>query len=172
MMRNSEKTSAYHWNITHKDKIHKSKQEVWSIISGESNLELFHPFCNKNKVISWSQESSVDQIEYLNGSLFRREFSKWCIEEGYNLYINQLGKPSSYVEWRLKGVGSDCEVKISIYPYLCNTGNRLIYFAPFNLFVRPLLKSYLYSVIGGLKLYAEKNIQVKNNHFGKHIWFS
>ena len=172
MMRNSEKTSAYHWNITHKDKIHKSKQEVWSIISGESNLELFHPFCNKNKVISWSQDSSVDQIEYLNGALFRREFSEWYAGEGYNLYISQLGKPGSYVEWRLKDRGSECEIQISIFPYLCNLGNKLIYFVPFNLIVRPLLKNYLHSVIGGLKLYAEKNIQVKNNHFGKHIWFS
>ena len=30
-------------------------------------------FCNKNKVISWSQESSVDQIEYLNGSIKKHE---------------------------------------------------------------------------------------------------
>jgi len=168
----SEKTSAYHWNISHKDKIYKSKQELWSIISSESNLELFHPFCNENKVISWSQESSVDQIEYLNGALFRREFSEWYDGEGYNLYISQLGKPRSYVEWRLKDLGSDCEIQISIFPYICNSGNKLIYFVPFNLMVRPLLKNYLRSVIGGLKLYAEKNIQVRNNHFGKHIWFS
>ena len=171
-MKNSGKAKAYNWDITFKDKIHKSKQEVWSIISMESNLELFHPFCSKNNIISWSKESSVDQIEYLNGSLFKREFLEWYVGEGYNLYINQLGKPRSYVEWRLKDLGSDCEIQISIFPYLCNTGNKLIYFVPFYLIVRPLLKNYLQSVIGGLKLYAEKNIQVRNNHFGKHIWFS
>ena len=46
-MKNSGKAKAYNWNITFKDKIHKSKQEVWSIISMESNLELFHPFVAK-----------------------------------------------------------------------------------------------------------------------------
>ena len=78
-MKNSGKAKAYNWHITFKERIHKSKQEVWSIISMESNLEFFHPFCSKNNIISWSQENSVDQIEYLNGSLFKREFLEWYV---------------------------------------------------------------------------------------------
>ena len=44
-------------------------------------------------------------------------------------------------------------------------GNKLIYFVPFNLIVRPLIKNYLQSVIGGLKLYAEKIFDEK-----KSLW--
>ena len=43
---------------------------------------------------------------------------------------------------------------------------------PFYIFVKPLILKYLKSVIGGQKLYAEKEIQIKKNHFGRHIWFS
>ena len=58
--------------------------------------------CKKNKVIKWSKENSIDQIEYLNGSIFQREFSQWKEKVGYDLFIHQIGKPNSFVEWRLK----------------------------------------------------------------------
>ncbi len=31
----------------------ESVEDVWQVISSKNTLELFHPFCSKNKVISW-----------------------------------------------------------------------------------------------------------------------
>ena len=64
----------YNWSVSYNNLIKKDSRKVWKIISTKSNLELFHPFCKKNKVIRWAKERSIDRIEYLNGSIFEREF--------------------------------------------------------------------------------------------------
>ena len=35
----------YNWIVSYKSLINRDISEVWNIISVESNLELFHPFC-------------------------------------------------------------------------------------------------------------------------------
>ena len=97
-----KKTKNFNWCVSYNSKINCDLYRVWEIISAKSNLELFHPFCSKNKVIKWSKENSIDQIEYLNGSIFQREFSQWEEKVGYDLFIHQIGKPDSFVKWRLK----------------------------------------------------------------------
>ena len=91
---------------------------------------------------------------------------------GYDLYINQVGKPASFVSWRLSPEGDNSKISITVYPYLFNNGFKAINFLPFFLIVKPLLKSYLKSVLYGLRLYAEEDVSIKPNQFGKHIWFS
>ena len=88
------------------------------------------------------------------------------------MYINQVGKPASFVSWRLSPEGDNSKISITVYPYLFNNGLKIINFIPFVLVVKPLLKSYLKSVLYGLRLYAEKDVSIKPNQFGKHIWFS
>ena len=39
---------------------HNSK-EVWNLISAPNHLNLFHPFCKKNSVISWEESSHIDE---------------------------------------------------------------------------------------------------------------
>ena len=143
--------------------------KVWKIISMKSNLELFHPFCKRNRVIKWSKENSIDEIEYLNGMILKREFCKWENNYGYELYINNKGKPPSYVSWKLRKIENKCIVSITIYPYLFNKGSKIINIFPFYIFVKPYLKKYLKSVVRGLKLYTEKGLPIKKNHFGKHL---
>lgn len=162
----------FHWGVTQSAEIDCSVPKLWKIISKESNLELFHPFCKKNKVIKWADSGSIDEIEYLNGKIFRRRFCGWINEVGYNLYINQIDKPSSFVSWRISEKESKSCITITVYPYLFNRGYEIINFFPFYLVVRPLLGKYLSSVVGGLKLYAETDKQVEKNYFGKHVWFS
>tara|TARA_B100001250_G_scaffold301584_1_gene263286 strand:+ start:1699 stop:1917 length:219 start_codon:yes stop_codon:yes gene_type:complete len=41
------------WKIEHEEKISASVEKLWELITSPSNLELFHPFCKKNKVITW-----------------------------------------------------------------------------------------------------------------------
>ena len=88
------------------------KEKIWETISKESNLELFHPFCKKNTVIKWSKENSIDQLEYLNGLIFQREFFEWEENKGYKLYIHQIGKPKSRVEWKIKGDNYKSKINI------------------------------------------------------------
>ena len=162
----------YNWGVFYKSLINRHISDVWGIISAESNLELFHPFCKKNKPIKWSKESSIDEIEHLNGFIFKREFSSWKDCEGYDLFIQQLGKSYSYVEWRLLQDGPKCQIKITVFPYLFNQGNKVINYLPFYMIVRPLLLKYLRAVVSGLKWYAENGYPTPKNHFGRHIWFS
>jgi len=165
-------TKKFHWGITQSVKIDCSVPKLWKIITTDSNLELFHPFCKKNKVIKWLGSESIDEIQYLNGSVFRRKFCSWINEVGYDLYINQLNKPSSFVSWRLSEQEDKSSITITVFPYLFNRGYKMVNFFPFFLVVRPLLSKYLSSVVGGLKLYAETDRQVEKNYFGKHLWFS
>ena len=114
----------YNWSVSYNNLIKKDSRKVWKIISTKSNLELFHPFCKKNEVINWEKEKSIDRIEYLNGSIFEREFFSWKEYKGYDLYIRQLGKSYSYVQWRLSEVGNDCQIKITVFPYLFNQQSK------------------------------------------------
>ena len=41
------------WYIKQSQTIHCNQSKLWKIISSKSNLELFHPFVKKNKIISW-----------------------------------------------------------------------------------------------------------------------
>ena len=162
----------FNWHVTQSAKIDCNVHKLWKIITTKSNLELFHPFCKRNKVIKWLGSESIDEIEYLNGSVFRRKFCSWINEVGYDLYINQLNKPSSFVSWRLSEQEDKSSITITVFPYLFNRGYKMVNFFPFFLVVRPLLSKYLSSVVGGLKLYAETDRQVEKNYFGKHLWFS
>tara|TARA_B100000700_G_C14960924_1_gene816403 strand:+ start:963 stop:1460 length:498 start_codon:yes stop_codon:yes gene_type:complete len=162
----------FNWSVAQSSKIGCNLPKLWEIITTESNLELFHPFCKNNRVVKWLGPDSIDEIEYLNGSIFQRKFCSWINEIGYDLYINQIDKPSSFVTWRLSEEGNQSSITITVYPYLFNRGNKILNFIPFYFIVRPLLKKYLESVAGGLKLYAETKTQVEKNYFGKHLWFS
>tara|TARA_A100001388_G_C28740722_1_gene486697 strand:+ start:1038 stop:1529 length:492 start_codon:yes stop_codon:yes gene_type:complete len=160
------------WTVFSEKIISCDINALWEVISSPSNLELFHPFCKKNKIISWSKEDSVDQIEYLNGLIFQREFFEWEENKGYKLYIHQIGKPKSRVEWKIKGDSNKSIINISVSPYLFNSGNKYLNVLPYHLITRPFLLSYLESVTSGLKYYLEQGKTVTKNQYGKHIWFS
>ena len=145
---------------------------LWKVISLPSNLDLFHPFCKKNTVIIWSKENSIDQIEYLNGLIFQREFFEWEENKGYKLHIHQIGKPKSRVEWKINGDNYKSIINISVSPYLFNSGGKYLSVLPYYLITRPFLLSYLESVTSGLKYYLEQGKTVKKNQYGKHLWFS
>ena len=79
-----------------------SKSDLWSIISSPSNLELFHPFCDKNPVIKWPGTGSVDQIIYYSGLILEREFINWIDNSKYELLIGENGGEKSFVSWEIK----------------------------------------------------------------------
>ena len=53
---------------------HSSKQ-VWNVISAPNHLNLFHPFCKKNSVISWEETSHIDELEYLQNGFHLKDMN-------------------------------------------------------------------------------------------------
>ncbi len=165
-------SESYLRSITLKKIIQCNILDLWKVISKESNLELFHPYCLKNDVIKWGGINSEDELEYLNGRKMKRKFVSWCEGIGYDLFIYQIGKPSSFVSWRISTIQNASVISITIFPYLMNKNNKVLMFIPFYGFIYPLLKSYLNAVLNGLEFYIMNKKLVQKNQFGKHIWFS
>ena len=66
----------YNQSITVTKKINSSKKEIWNHISSPAYLNLSHPFCKENKVISWKDNNRSDILIYLNGLVYIRNFTK------------------------------------------------------------------------------------------------
>ena len=163
----------YNSSILHKETFDLSTNELWKIISKPSNLELYHPFCKSNTPIEWNDENHADILEYLNGTVLERHFVSWKENKGYSLYIGRKDGRKSHVSWSLKTINDNqTELSIRVHPWIFNQGNRFIEFIPFEFFVRPRLKSYLESVLRGLKWHVVNQKTTPRNHFGKLAWFS
>ena len=164
-------TNQYLWNIKSEISLATDSEKLWKIISAPNNLELFHPFCKKNKTIKWPGLGSVDQIVYYNDLMYQREFISWYEGKGYDLLIGEPDGEQSFVSWRIqkKGVTS---LSITIYPYKFNKRSKLKNYIPFHLLVKPLLKKYVNSVLLGINYYIQSNQKVQKNQFGKIRFFS
>lgn len=151
-----------------------SQEKVWKIISKPSNLELFHPFCKENKVISWPGKNSIDELTYLNDKTLVRKFCFWKENKGYDLFIGRKNGRKSFVSWRLEpnSLTSGCRLCIRIYPHYYNTKKSILHNILFFLFIKPQLKKYLKSVLQGLNWYILNKKNISSNKFGKHLWFS
>ena len=145
--------------------------DVWKVISAKEALELFHPYCLQNKVILWGNVK-IDEIVYLNGLTFVREFTSWKVNQGFELTIGKKDGKKSKVKWEIKKLESGCLISITVWPYKSNKVHKILY--PFvNVFIiRPKLRSYLGFVLKGLDFYLTNKKVVKNNQFGRHPWFS
>ena len=149
----------------------QSVADVWQVISSKEALELFHPFCSKNKVISWG-DVKVDELVYLNGLTLIREFTTWNPNQGFELTIGKRNGKKSKVRWEITSVKSGCILSISIWPYKSSKIPTILYPLVNVFIIRPELKKYLGSVLKGLNFYLTHKIVVKKNQLGSHAWFS
>ena len=148
-------------------------QKVWEIISAPGNLELCHPFCAQNPVRVWPGPGSRDEVHYLSGWVYERRFLRWYDGIGYDLEIGRSGGKKSAVSWRISPVDEDtCVLKITVCPHILQNWPTMIRWMPFVLRIRPMLRKYLESVVGGFEWYALRGDPVPRNHFGHHPWFS
>ena len=168
----AQSEQGFNWWVTGTLETSIPSSDLWAIISSPSNLELFHPFCDKNPTINWPGLNSIDQIYYYSGLIFERKFVKWIDGKGYDLSIGKKNEKQSFVSWKIKENNNKTKLSVSIYPYLYNKGNKLIDFLPFFLIVRPSLTTYINSVMKGLEYYIETNQKVEKNQFGIHKFFS
>ena len=160
------------WPVRVEKEIKANSDEIWKIISKEGNLNLVHPFCKNNYAISWGSENSVDVLEYLNGLKFIREFQTWNPGKGYSLLIGTKNGKKSYVEWKIRSKNKKQYLSITVYAHYMIKYPKFISFFPYEFMVKPNLKKYLESVIGGINYYLTKNKTVPKNNFGEHNWFS
>ncbi|UCG72854.1 MAG: hypothetical protein JSV45_00260 [Chromatiales bacterium] len=137
------------------------------------NLEICHPFCVKNPVHVWPGPDSRDEVHYLNGWIYERRFCRWIDGTGYDLEIGKAGGSQSWVSWRISPVDERrCTLRITVYPHVFQNLPVAIRWLPYLVRVRPMLKSYLDSVIKGFAWYLARGEPVPRNQFGRHPWFS
>lgn len=161
------------WPVTVAQPISAPGDEVWEIVSLPGNLEYCHPFCAENPVQVWPGEGSRDEVHYLSGWVFERRFCRWIDGVGYDLEIGRRGEESSFVSWRIMPVDDqNCILRIAVYPYLLQNIPAAIRWLPYRLYIGPMLRRYLSSVVRGFEWYLIQCEPVPRNQFGSHPWFS
>ena len=104
---------------------------------------------------------------------FVRKFCKWYEGIGYDLKIGEKEGKLSYVTWRIRSLNASSSlVTIKIYPNIIQNLPIIIRWFFYLLKIKPLLTSYLDSVLNGLNWSMVNNKAVKKNQFGDHPWFS
>ena len=162
----------YNWDVTYSVLLPTTAHKLWLLISSPNNLELFHPFCNKNITNQWPGVDAIDEIHYYNGYVYKRKFVKWINNVGYDLLIANEQYPQSFVRWRIEDLDTQCKLTITIFPYIYNMHSKWLNFLPFFLIVKPNLYKYLINIGKGLLYHIDTNKKVSKNQFGKHNWFS
>lgn len=153
--------------------IKTGSQRVWNVISKQGNLELCHPFCKSNPVEKWAGDKSIDYVNYYNGVMYKRIFTNWIDGQGYDLLIGRQNGEKSKVIWRINQLDNNsCELKITVYPHDIIKQSNIIKHLFNSLYVRPMLRKYLSSVLKGFQFYIIQGKPVQKNQFGTHKWFS
>ncbi len=163
----------FKWPVAVVQRIAAPADKVWATISMPGNLEPCHPFCAKNPVEVWPGSKARDQVHYLNGLVYERQFCGWIEGIGYDLNIGRRGGRTSFVSWRIQSIDPRrTNLRISVYPYLIQNLPVVIRWFPYFVYIRPLLRRYLSSVTKGFEWYMTRNEPVPRNQFGSHPWFS
>jgi hypothetical protein len=137
------------------------------------NLELCHPFCASNPVQEWPGPNSVDEVHYLSGWVYVRQFCNWIDGVGYDLNIGRKGGNQSFVYWRINEIDeNNCTLRITVHPHALQKLPAAIRWLPHFAKLRPALQSYLDSVVKGFEWYVTRGAAVPRNQFGRHPWFS
>lgn len=172
-MASQEFTLGFKWPVAVERAIAVPELTLWNAISMPGNLFVCHPFCAANPVHVWPGPDSRDEVHYLNGLVFVRRFSRWTEGVGYDLEIGTRSGKTSSVSWRITPIDAQNSIlKISVFPHVLQTLPVTIRWCPHVLWLRPMLKKYLESVVKGFEWYVIRGEPVPPNKFGKHPWFS
>lgn len=148
-------------------------KDVWEAISRPGNLELCHPFCASNPVRVWPGPLSEDEVRYLSGWIYERHFREWIEGIGYDLEIGRRGGRKSSVSWRIRTIDDNsCALRITVYPHALQDLPTSIRWIPHTVWLRPMLRKYMDSVVRGFEWYVVRREPVPRNAFGVHPWFS
>ena len=162
--------------ISYKERINTPLEKLWKIISAPKNLNFCHPYCKKNTVVKWCGKGSIDSIEYYNGLVLNRIFTKWDQGKGYELLIGNGKYATAKVLWVITDtkdgssnlsitIDAYTDIALKKYPKFLRVIIRELYFLP-------NMSKYLQAVVKGFKFYSETGIPVKKNQFGHNSMFS
>ena len=163
----------FRWPVSVERVIEAPAREVWEAISSPGNLENCHPFCVSNPVHAWPGPESRDEVHYLSGWKFERRFQEGIEGTGYDVEIGRKEGGKSTVSWRITPVDdSSCRLLITVRPHGLQSIPVVFRWVPHLLWLRPLLRKYLDSVIRGVGWFVIRNEPVPRDAFGPHPWFS
>jgi hypothetical protein len=163
----------FKWPVGFEKVIAAPAQAVWQVISRRGNLEFCHPFCLRNPVHVWPGPQSRDEVHYLNGLVYARQFKEWFDGVGYDLEISGKGSNKSQVSWRITPEDDrQCALRITVFPQALQNWPTFLRWIPHMRWLRPNLRSYLESVVKGVEWNVIRGEPVPRNAFGTHPWFS
>ncbi len=165
--------SSFKWPVSASRHIKAPAEKIWTVISSPGNLAHCHPFCENNPVEKWPGKGSLDSVYYYSGWVYHRQFTEWIDGVGYDLEIGRKKGRQSQVFWRIhKKSDSANYLSITVYPQGLQQLSVFIRWLPHFVYLRPMLRSYLNSVVKGFEWYITTGQPVKRNQFGSHKWFS
>ena len=120
------------------------KSRILNLIREPGSLNKYHPFCKRNDAIKWPGTNSIDELEYLNGSTFERNFFNWH-ENGYDLIIERKNKSKmAQVNWIIEGNDEISSLRVRINPVIGHFTpfkNKFMQILSWYLFVKPMLQT-------------------------------
>lgn len=163
----------FKWPISASKTIKAPAQDVWATISTHGNLANCHPFVAKSSVEIWPGVGAKDTAHYYSGWVIHREITNWLEGVGYDLIVLKQGGGKTFVSWRITEETQDLStLNITLYPDTLANIPITIRWIPHFLFLRPMLKNYLESVVKGFEWFITTGTPVTKNQFGSHPWFS
>ena len=163
----------FRWPVSVERTIEASANAVWDVISRPGNMESWHPFCASNPVRAWPGPGSIDEVHYLSGWKLERRFDDWIEGVGYDLTIGRPGGRQSSVSWRISPVDDrSCRLSITLLLHALQNMPVAIRWIPHYLWLRPMMRKYLDSVVRGIEWYVTRGEPVARDQFGEHPWFS
>ena len=161
------------YKIQRNIKIDINADKVWELLSKPAHLELFHPFCDKNQPIVWSEDlPKKDILIYHNRLEFEREFLSWIPKKGFELKIGKKDAKKSTVKWELNSNNKTTDLSISVTPYTSSKIPKVFYPIIFQFHIKPKLNNYLDNVLMGCKYHLEQKAKINFNQFGYNSWFT
>ena len=168
-LKDEQARRTFKWPVSAAVDIAAPAEHVWQVISSPDSLVAAHPFLADNPIENWPGPASRDEVHYLNGVVYTRDFKEWHDGAGFELEISRRSKKIAWVSWQVMPVAENtATLRITVLPDL----SPLVRWVPYLLILRPRLRSYLRSVVGGFRWYIEKCEAVPRNQFGAHPWFS
>ena len=164
---------SFRWPIGASQSVDSPVSELWTTISTPGNLERCHPFCESNPVSIWPGPESRDEVRYLNGRVYQRRFTHWIEGSGYELIVETSDRRLAQVQWTVEAESpTSSRLSIVIRPSALDGVPVPLRWAAHHVYIRPMLRRYLKSVLRGVDWYVTRGVPVAANQFGSHPWFS
>jgi hypothetical protein len=153
--------------------IKATASDLWAVISARGNLMNIHPFCSRNPVERWPGIDGVDHVHYYGGVHYRREVSRWCEGEGYELLVGPPSGQIAKARWWIQPTSiNECNFGIEVVSYVRSDADPESRAKYEQKMINEAIPPYLRAVVKGVAHFAETGDPVQRNQFGPHDIYS